>query len=143
VADRTSSSITIAATPKQILDVVADFEAYPEWAGVKDVQILDEGDGDRALKVRMSIDAGLVKDTYTLAYEWAEDGVEWVLVEGTLQKAQQGSYRCIPEGGVTRVDYELSIDLAMPMPGMLKRKGEKVIVDTALKGLKKRVEGLS
>ena len=30
----------------------------------------------------------------------------------------------------------------MPLPGMLKRKAEKVIIDTALKGLKSRVEGL-
>ncbi|MFC7107281.1 hypothetical protein ACFQ0B_64275 [Nonomuraea thailandensis] len=37
--------------------------------------------------------------------------------------------------------YELTVDLSVPMIGLIKRKAEKVIVDTALKGLKKRVEG--
>ena len=38
--------------------------------------------------------------------------------------------------------YSLEVDLAIPMIGMLKRKAEKVIIDAALKGLKKRVETL-
>ena len=36
--------------------------------------------------------------------------------------------------------YRLAVDVSIPMIGMLKRKAEKVIIDTALKGLKKRVE---
>ena len=36
--------------------------------------------------------------------------------------------------------YQLAVDLELPLLGMLKRKAEKVIVDTALKGLKHRVE---
>jgi len=38
------------------------------------------------------------------------------------------------------VTYNLTVDLTIPMLGMLKRKAEKVIMDTALKELKKRVE---
>jgi hypothetical protein len=38
------------------------------------------------------------------------------------------------------VHYRLAVDVKIPMIGMIKRKAEKVIVDTALKGLKKRVE---
>jgi hypothetical protein len=41
------------------------------------------------------------------------------------------------------VTYQLAVDLTIPMIGMLKRKGEKVIIDTALKGLKQRVESQS
>ena len=36
--------------------------------------------------------------------------------------------------------YRLAVDVKIPMIGLLKRKAEKVIVDTALKELKKRVE---
>jgi hypothetical protein len=32
------------------------------------------------------------------------------------------------------------VDLAVPMIGMLRRKAERVILDTALKELRKRVE---
>jgi uncharacterized membrane protein len=144
MADATTSSITIDAGPDTVMAVIADFEAYPEWADqVKTVEILDAG-AERADRVRFSMDAGPIKDTYTLDYAWAGDGrsVSWTLVKGQMQKAQTGSYTLV--GGVdgpTEVTYSLAVDLNIPMIGMLRRKAEKVIIDTALKGLKRRVEG--
>jgi len=38
------------------------------------------------------------------------------------------------------VTYTLTVDINMPMIGMFKRKAEKTIIDSALKGLRKRVE---
>ena len=55
-------------------------------------------------------------------------------------KSQVGSYILDESGGATEVTYQLAVDLNIPMLGMFKRKAEKVIIDTALKGLKKRVE---
>ncbi|SDE65705.1 Polyketide cyclase / dehydrase and lipid transport [Pseudonocardia oroxyli] len=143
MADATTSSITIDADPDTVMAVIADFEAYPEWADqVKTVEILAK-DGDRADQVRFSMDAGPIKDTYTLDYDWAGDGrsVSWVLVKGQMQKAQTGSYTLESTGAGTTVTYSLAVDLNIPMIGMLRRKAEKVIIDTALKGLKRRVEG--
>lgn len=147
MADRTESSIVIEAAPGDVLDVIADFEAYPEWAGdVKHVRILaEEGDG-WADQVEFTLDAGAIKDTYVLDYDWdvVEDGtgvVSWSLVSATVLKKMNGSYTLADEGERTRVTYRLSVDVKIPMIGLLKRKAEKVIVDTALKGLKKRVEG--
>lgn len=142
--DQSTQSIRIDAEPATIMDVIADFPAYPEWAGaIKQVEILDAGTGDRADRVRFRIDAGVVKDQYVLAYNWAGDGrsVSWELVEGQMQKAQRGSYVLTPSGPGTEVTYTLSVELAIPMIGMFKRKAEKVIMDTALKELKRRVEG--
>ena len=62
------------------------------------------------------------------------------LVEATVLKAMNGSYALEDLGDATRVTYQLMVDLKIPMIGMLKRKAEKVIVDTALKELKKRAE---
>ena len=42
--------------------------------------------------------------------------------------------------GSTEVTYRLALDVSIPLIGMIKRKGEKILIDTALKGLKKRVE---
>ena len=47
---------------------------------------------------------------------------------------------CADVDGSTEVTYRLAVDLDVPMLGMFKRKAEKMIMDTALKGLKKRVE---
>jgi uncharacterized membrane protein len=144
MADQSTQSIVIDAPPGKIMDVIADFEAYPEWAGsVKTCEVLPEGNGDRAQQVHFVIDAGVVKDDYVLEYEWSGDSrVDWHLVRGQMQKSQQGSYVLDPQpGGATKVTYNLAVDLSIPMLGMFKRKAEKVIMDTALKELKKRVEG--
>jgi ribosome-associated toxin RatA of RatAB toxin-antitoxin module len=146
MADRTESSIVIDAAPGEVLDVIADFEAYPEWANdVKEVRVLaEEGDG-WADQVEFTLDAGAIKDTYVLDYEWdvVEDGtgvVSWSLVSAQVLKAMNGSYTLATEGAGTKVTYRLAVDVKIPMIGLLKRKAEKVIIDTALKQLKKRVE---
>ncbi|TQM63002.1 SRPBCC family protein [Humibacillus xanthopallidus] len=146
MADRTESSIVVDAPPGEVLDVIADFEAYPEWAGeVKAIRVLaEEGDG-WADQVEFTLDAGAIKDTYVLDYEWdvVEDGtgvVSWSLVTAQVLKAMDGSYTLAAQGAGTKVTYRLAVDVKIPMIGLLKRKAEKVIVDTALKELKKRVE---
>ena len=143
MADATTSSIHIDAPPDQVMEVIADFASYPEWTDqITAVEILDEGDGRRARQVRFSMDAGAIKDSYTLDYDWAADdrSVTWSLVKGGIQKAQDGAYRLEPDGSGTTVIYELSVEVNFPMIGMLRRKAEKVIIDAALKGLKRRVE---
>jgi uncharacterized membrane protein len=142
MTDQSIQSISIAAPPATIMAVIADFPAYPEWAkSVKSVEVLQNDPDGRAHQVRFSIDAGVIKDVYELRYEWTGDeSVVWDLVSGQMQKAQHGSYTLRPIESGTEVTYSLSVDLAIPMLGMLKRKAERVVMDTALKELKKRVE---
>ncbi len=84
-----------------------------------------------------------LSDEYTLLYDWKADGVTWALAEPTrLQKSQQGSYQLDPAGSGTKVTYLLTMDIKVPMIGMMRRKAEKMIIDSALKELKKRVESL-
>ncbi|MET8143295.1 SRPBCC family protein [Sphaerisporangium sp. NPDC005288] len=144
MADRTTSSITIGAAPAAITAVIADFAAYPEWAGqVRSAEVLSVGEDGRPDTVRFALDAGVITDEYTLGYRWHGDqAVDWEMVEsGKMLSGLTGSYRLVGAGEATEVTYELAVDLKVPMIGMVKRKAEKVIVDTALKGLKKRVEG--
>lgn len=149
MADRTESSIVVDAAPSDVLAVIADFDSYPEWTGaVKETEVLAAGTGGRAAQVRFVLDAGAIKDTYSLDYTWssaadATGTVTWSLVEpASLLKALDGSYTLSgPVAGPTTVTYQLAVDVKIPMLGMLKRKAEKNITDTALKELKKRVEG--
>jgi uncharacterized membrane protein len=151
MADQSTQSIVINAPPAAIMAVIADFPAYPQWAAsVKSAEVVSTLPDGRAEQVRFVLDAGVVKDDYVLAYKWSgDDRVDWRLVRGQVQKSQQGSYVLRPlsgdgtsaSGGSTEVTYHLVVDLAIPMLGMFKRKAEKVIMDVALKELKKRVEG--
>ena len=92
--------------------------------------------------MRFTLDAGVVKDTYVLGYDWDGDaGVRWHLAEpGTVISGMDGGYLLADQGEATEATYELAVDLRIPMPGLLKRRAEKTIIDTALKGLKNRVE---
>ncbi len=141
MADQTSASIDIAADPASVMAVIADFEHYPEWVdSMKTAEVLTSSAG-KAETVRMVLDHALVKDDYVLKYSWKPSVVSWQLVKGSLLKAMDGSYALTPKGAGTTVTYTLKVDVNMPMIGMFKRKAEKTIIDGALKGLKKRVEG--
>ncbi len=144
MAEQTTSSIVIDADPAAIMAVISDFDAYPVWAqGVKKADVVEQGGDGRPERVFFELDASPIKDSYTLAYDWHDDdSVTWTLVEGKMLKAMDGAYELAPRGDGTEVTYRLAVDISIPMIGMLKRKAEKVIIDTALKGLKKRVESL-
>jgi hypothetical protein len=143
MADQSTQSITIDAPAADVMAVIADFASYPEWvAAAKKVEVVETGDDGRARQVHFVLDAGAVKDDYVLDYTWDGDRqVSWTLVKGQMQKRQDGSYTLTEKDGRPEVTYSITIDLSIPMLGMIKRKAEKVILDTALKELKKRVEG--
>ncbi|WP_435769333.1 SRPBCC family protein [Nocardioides sp. SYSU DS0651] len=149
MAEQTSSSILVDAPATDVMAVIADFEAYPQWAkGVTVAEVretYDDGDprqAGRARKVFFALDVSPIKDEYTLAYDWDGDRqVTWTLVEGKMLKALDGAYVLRETApSTTEVTYRLALDVSIPLIGMLKRKGEKILIDTALKGLKKRVE---
>ncbi|MEW2525841.1 SRPBCC family protein [Streptomyces sp. NPDC047071] len=142
MAEHTSSSITIEAAPADVMGVIADFARYPEWTGeVKQAEILATDDAGRAEQVRLVMDAGAIKDDQTLAYTWAgEHEVSWTLVKSQMLRSLEGSYLLKAAGTGTEVTYRLTVDVKIPMLGMIKRKAEKVIIDRALAGLKQRVE---
>ena len=142
MADVASSTITIDAAPEQVLAVIADIDRYPEWTGqIKSAEVVEQDAEGRPRQARFVMDAGVLKDEYVLQYDWNPSGVAWHLVgTSTVQKSQVGSYVLAPQGSGTKVTYSLAVDIAMPMLGMFKRKAEKMIMDSALKELKKRVE---
>jgi carbon monoxide dehydrogenase subunit G len=144
VPDQSTQSIDIDAEPAAVMAVIADFDNYPTWAGsVKKAEVLETGPDGRAKRVAFSLSAGPVQDEYELSYVWTDDrSVEWTLAKGQMMRAQDGRYLLEPTATGTHVTYWLSVDLAIPMLGLLKRKAERVIMDQALHELKRRVEAI-
>ncbi len=145
MGSKTASSIRVEAPKTGVMAVIADFAQYPQWAtALRSAEVLDTGPDGRARTVRFNLDAGVLRDSYVLAYTWDGDTqVSWQLAEpGSVIAEMTGGYRLADRGTGAEVNYELTVDVRIPMPGLLKRKAEKMIIDTALKGLKTRAESL-
>lgn len=147
MAETSTQSIVIAAPPDAVTAVICDFPHYPEWVGAaRRVEVVEQYEDGYASQVEFEIDAGVVADEYTLEYEYSEDlsRIEWHLVAPSkMQREQVGSYDIVDNGdGTSTVTYTLSVELAIGMLGMFKRKAERVIMETALTELRKRVESL-
>jgi uncharacterized membrane protein len=147
MADTSTQSIQVLAPVDRVAAVICDFGRYPDWVdAIKQAEVLEEYEDGYAAQVRFLMDAGVMTDDYTLEYAYADDisRIEWHLVEPSkTQKSQRGSYDLADNGdGTTTVTYTLEVELSIGMLGMFRRKAEKMIMDTALKQLKRRVETL-
>ena len=143
LAQRTEGTTEIEGTPQEIIEVIADFESYPEWVdGIRSAEITERDGGGRGKTVAYEFAAMGFTASYTLAYEYGEDRVTWTTVEasGALRDLS-GEYELEPLDGDTRVTYRLEVDLAVSLPGFLKRRADRTAIRTALEGLKRRVEG--
>jgi ribosome-associated toxin RatA of RatAB toxin-antitoxin module len=144
VAELTEGSVRIAAPPAAILSVIADVAAYPEWAeGVRGVEVLAADPAGRPERAAFRVGMAGIEATYTLLYAYlpAEAGVSWTTeaASGAVEDVR-GEYRLVTDGPETVVTYALRVEPAIALPGYLKRHVERSIVETALEGLRARVE---
>jgi ribosome-associated toxin RatA of RatAB toxin-antitoxin module len=142
VADVVRDSIVITADPDSIMDVIADYEAYPEWQDeIKEAEILATDDDGWGTEVRFKVDATIAVVNYTLSYTYTDTSLRWTMVEGDKVKRNEGSYELTDQGdGTTLVEYDLEVEPGIKVPSMLRKQASKRIVRTALEGLKRRVE---
>ncbi len=143
MADTATETITIAASPERVWQVVTDLDSYPQWAkDVKDVKVHSRDDEGRAVDVEFRASALGRSTHYTLRYNYerAPGVLSWNIVRGDITKRIDGTYTFSPSsGGGTNVHYELAIELAVPLPGFVKRRAEVRILNT-MRELKERAE---
>jgi ribosome-associated toxin RatA of RatAB toxin-antitoxin module len=135
-----SRQVVIEATPDEIMDVLFDLESLIEWSPAhKKVEVLERDDHGRPTKSRQVIKIVGITDEQVLDYSVHDDGVSWTLVSAKQQRGQDGRYTLTPEGDATRVNFELTVDPIVPVPGFLIKKGAKGLMETATEGLRERV----
>jgi uncharacterized membrane protein len=135
-----SREVVIEAAPEEIMDVLFDLESLPQWSSVhREVEVLERDEQGHPSKSRQVVKLVGVSDEQELAYAVHDDGVSWTLISAKQQRAQEGRYTLVPDGDATRVSFELTVDLVAPVPGFLIKRGSKTLMDTATKGLRKRV----
>jgi uncharacterized membrane protein len=147
MTETANERIRIEAPADRCWDVAVDFESYPEWVrDVKEVRTLERAPDGLGTRVEYRAAALGKSVRYILEYDYSDapNSFSWKFVEGDMLRRLDGSYRFEPEGeSSTRVHYELAVDLAVPLPGLLKRRAAGLIMGSALKELKKQVEAVA
>jgi ribosome-associated toxin RatA of RatAB toxin-antitoxin module len=143
MAIKESRDIVIEASPEEILDVIADIEAMPEWSDPhQSAEILETGDDGRPSKVKMRVRTAGITDEQVTAYTWSDNAVSWTLVSSGQQRSQDGKYVLVPQGPkgeATLVKFEISVDPNVPLPGFVLKRAIKGTIDSSTVALRKRV----
>jgi uncharacterized membrane protein len=147
MTDTASERIRVEAPAARCWDVAVDFESYPEWVrDVKEARIVERDDEGRGKRVEFRAAALGKSVRYILEYDFsaAPESFSWKFVEGDMLRRLDGTYRFEPESETsTRVHYDLAVELAVPLPGLVKRRAAGLIMGSALKELKKQVEAVA
>ena len=145
MSEFSSSTISIDAPIAEVGATLFAVASYPDWsASFKKVEVLETDEQGRALKAKLTVDAGPVKDAVTLAFDWtsAPSKVTFSLEDANILTKMDGAYLLKSlDADTTSVTYELAVGLSMPIPAMMITKQEKSTIDSALKQLKEHLEG--
>jgi len=145
MSDISENSITIEAPIGEVVEVLTDLANYPSWStAIKSVEVQEKDASGRAIKAKMTIDAGVMKDRVVLDYDWSKTPTEitFALDEADLLTEMSGSYLLTDDGDdTTTVKYQLTVALSMPVPAMMRQKAERATIDLALNQLKAKLEG--
>ena len=140
MATSDSREVVIEASPEEILDVVADVESTPAWSPqYQSAEVLEAHDNGRPKRVKMKIKTAGISDEQVVEYTWTDNKVSWTLISAGQLKAQDASYTLTPDGDKTKVKFDISVDLAIPLPGFVLKRAMKGGVETATEGLRKQV----
>lgn len=144
MSDLSISTISIDAPLDAVTQVLFAFEKYPEWStSIKSVEALARNEAGQITKVKMTIDAGMMKDRVILDYDWSQAPLRlsFSLDDADLLTGMDGVYtlKSIDEE-TTQITYELTVSLSMPIPAMMRQKAEKTSIDQALSQLKATLE---
>jgi uncharacterized membrane protein len=145
MAEFSKATVTIDAPINAVQEALFALDKYPDWSSqIKSAEAIARDDQGRITKIKMSIDAGMMKDRPTLDYDWsgAPSKLSFSLDEADLLTGMNGMYsiKSIDED-TTEVTYELEVSLSMPIPAMMRQKAEKATIDAALSQLKTHLEG--
>jgi uncharacterized membrane protein len=143
MAETATEIITIDAPPNRVWEVAVDLQSYPIWArDIKDVSIRSTDPEGRPLEVEFRASALGRSTHYTLKYDYSNAPKElgWSMLSGDIQRSIDGHFAFEETSdGRTLVRYDLEIDLAVPLPGFIKRRAEVRILKT-VRELKVRAE---
>jgi uncharacterized membrane protein len=142
VGERVSDDTSIAAPIDTVWNVITDIETYPAWTeGVRETEVLATNDDGYPHQARFKVDAKVAEIIYVIQYVYEDYDISWHLVEGDTISQLDGQYLLREEeGSGTHVRYSLEVDVDLPLPGFLKKRAARSILEQGLTGLRRRAE---
>jgi ribosome-associated toxin RatA of RatAB toxin-antitoxin module len=132
--------IDVPTSPPTCFAVLTDYEHLPEWQSrVVECRVLERGDDGLATEVEYAIDAVLRTIRYRLRHLYRAP--EWIgsqYVGGDLRRFE-GEYRFHERNGGTHVEFALSIDPGLRVPGRIARELNERVMGRSLEDLRRRV----
>jgi hypothetical protein len=146
VTDHATEHARINAPLDRCFAVLTDFEHYPAWAAdIKAAEVHERDAEGRGTEVTWRAAAMGRSSTVRLAYDYTEapQVMRWKLLDGDVLRRYDGHYILQPvedDPESTDLEYQLSVDLVVPLPGFVKRRAEDRIIKAALPDLKAYIE---
>ena len=132
MTDSASETITIAAPAARVWEIIADIERYPKWVDdVTEARVVERDADGRPVDVEFRASALGRSTHYTLRYDYADapNALRWTMLSGDIQRSIDGAYILNGAGDSTEVRYDLAIELVVPLPGFVKRRAERRILN--------------
>jgi hypothetical protein len=144
MAVRASREVVFDAPPEAIMDVLADVDALPSWSSVhRHVEIVDRYPDGKPHHVRATMRLLGITDKELLEYHWGDNWMVWDAQENLQQRGQHVEYNLTPEIDRTRVRFDITVDLSIPLPEFIVRRAKKLVLYVALDRLRQRVMGFA
>lgn len=140
-----SKTLEVNADAKSILDIVADFEAYPEWNDeVKGVSILARYDDGRPSQLRIDTVVSGHEHTYIQAvYYPGPSQIQTVMQQGELFSKQHQLFSVVDMGPSSLLTVDLEVETTLSVPAMMVKKLINDVLEHLAGNLKGRAESLS
>ena len=125
------------------MEALADVDVVPSWSPLhKRAEVVDRYPDGRPHHVKATIRIMGIVDKEVLEYHWGPDWMVWDAKDTFQQHGQHVEYNLKPEGvDKTRVRFDITVELAAPIPEFLVRRASKIVLDAATQGLRKLVMG--
>jgi ribosome-associated toxin RatA of RatAB toxin-antitoxin module len=140
-----SKTVEVSAPAEQIMSIVADFEAYPEWnEEIKGCWILARYDDGRPSQLRLDTSVQGMDGTYIQAVYYPDaNQIQTVMQQGDLFSKQEQVFAVVEMGATTLLTVDLDVEVSMPVPAMMVKKVVNDALDHLAGNLKTRAEQLA
>ena len=126
-----------------VMEALTDVGVLSTWSPLhKNIEVIDRYPDGLPHHVKTTIKILGLVDKEILEYHWGPDWVVYDAKGTSQQHGQHVEYNLKPEGvDKTRVRFDITVEPAGPIPGVIVKRASENVLDAAAKGLSDLVAG--